>query len=159
MFEKFYDESTYRSIIKKIMNNDDFIDDVLIYGNLKSNYSWKVAIIRDTLVSAVNLMPNMKLTGNYARLINIDKVYLNKIVKDHTNFNINTAFTIALVNSIILKWIYRDRPEYKMDKLCDVIYINTDKYDEMTIRKALMIMLSMNSLVFKLWGKKLLEEF
>ena len=131
-----YANLSYERAVEEAINQVDFNDDALIYANLQNNYPLKAQIIKESLRYVLNLLSDIEVRKTYCKLVDIDGPHLYKIMRETKRIRFDIAFTIALVNSILLKFVYKNNPEYKMDKICDVLFLNTDKYSSNDLYKA-----------------------
>ena len=135
-----YANLSYERAVEEAINQVDFNDDALIYANLQNNYPLKAQIIKESLRYVLNLIPDLAVRKTYCKLVDMKAPQIYTIIKETKRIRIDIAFTLALVNSILLKFIYKNSPEYKMDKICDVLFLNTDKYNSEDLYKAQLIL-------------------
>ena len=128
-----------------------------IYINLttEGNYTpeYKQKIVYKTLC----FMPKiLKITSvEYAKIFGTTKQSINKYYHGNTITKLLTAYSFAAINTQFLQEKFKDQKDINIDKICDILYINTDNYTEDQIKKTFDILILLSS--YKSYKKLLVE--
>ena len=118
-----------------------------IYINLttEGNYTpeYKQKIVYKTLC----FMPKiLKITSSeYAKIFGTTKQSINKYYHGNTITKLLIAYSFATINTQFLQEKFKDQKDINIDKICDILYINTDNYTEDQIKKTFDILILLSS--------------
>ena len=118
-----------------------------IYINLttEGNYTpeYKQKIVYKTLC----FMPKiLKITSSeYAKLFGTTKQSINKYYHGNTITKLLIAYSFATINTQFLQEKFKDQKDINIDKICDILYLNTDNYTEDQIKKTFDILILLSS--------------
>ena len=128
-----------------------------IYINLttEGNYTpeYKQKIVYKTLC----FMPKiLKITSSeYAKIFGTTKQSINKYYHGNTITKLLIAYSFATINTQFLQEKFKDQKDINIDKICDILYINTDNYTEDQIEDSLAILQLLPK--YKLYKNVLIE--
>ena len=128
-----------------------------IYNNLTIEGVHTAKYKQEIVYKTLRAMPKiMSITvDKYAKMLGFSKQYLFNCGNGNAITKLSTAYFYASINNRILQEKFKDQKDINIDKICDILYINTDNYTEDQIKKAFDILVLLSS--YKSYKKLLVE--
>ena len=129
-----------------------------IYNNLTIEDVHHTAKYKQEIVyKTLRAMPKiMSITvDKYAKMLGFSKQYLFNCMNVKYDPRLSIAYFYACINNQILQEKFKDQKDINIDKICDILYINTDNYTEDQIEDSLAILQLLPK--YKLYKNVLIE--
>ena len=128
-----------------------------IYNNLTIEGMHTAKYKQEIVYKTLRVMPKiMSITvDKYAKMLGFSKQYLFNCVNVKHDPKLSTAYFYASINNQILQEKFKDQKDINIDKICDILYINTDNYTEDQIEDSLAILQLLPK--YKLYKNVLIE--
>ena len=118
-----------------------------IYNNLTIEGVHTAKYKQEIVYKTLKAMPKiMSITvDKYAKMLGFSKQYLFNCMNVKHDPKLSTAYFYASINNQILQKKFKDQKDINIDKICDILYINTDNYTEDQIKKTFDILILLSS--------------
>ena len=128
-----------------------------IYNNLTIEGVHTAKYKQEIVYKTLRAMPKiMSITvDKYAKMLGFSKQYLFNSMNVKHDTRLSIAYFYASINNQILQEKFKDQKDINIDKICDILYINTDNYTEDQIKKTFDILVLLSS--YKSYKKLLVE--
>ena len=128
-----------------------------IYNNLTIEGVHTAKYKQEIVYKTLKAMPKiMSITvDKYAKMLGFSKQYLFNCGNGNAITKLSTAYFYASINNQILQEKFKDQKDINIDKICDILYINTDNYTEDQIEDSLAILQLLPK--YKLYKNVLIE--
>ena len=128
-----------------------------IYNNLAIEGTHTSKYKQEIVYKTLKAMPKiMSITvDKYAKMLGFSKQYLFNCGNGNAITKLSTAYFYASINNQILQEKFKDQKDINIDKICDILYINTDNYTEDQIEDSLAILQLLPK--YKLYKNVLIE--
>ena len=118
-----------------------------IYNNLAIEGTHTSKYKQEIVYKTLKAMPKiMSITvDKYAKMLGFSKQSINKYYHGNTITKLLIAYSFATINTQFLQEKFKDQKDINIDKICDILYINTDNYTEDQIKKTFDILILLSS--------------
>ena len=118
-----------------------------IYINLTTEGQYTPEFKQSVVYKTLRFMPKiLKITSaDYAKIFGITKQAVSGYYRKIVATKLTSAYSFASINTQFLQERFKDQKEIDINKICDILYINTDRYSKDKIEDAISILVLLPS--------------